>query len=57
MDTIKTNKCILFKSAWKTDNNEDQPKFLPMTWPAEYILLFIIAILFTFFYFNVRTRI
>lgn len=50
-------ECVLFKSAWASEiETPEQPKKLPDTGPAEYILLMIIAMILWFGFIRLSSR-
>ncbi len=59
IDNAEHRECVLFKSAesanWVVET-EEKPQSLPQTWPAEYIVLAFIAMVFWFIILQFRMR-
>jgi len=55
MEDVEHRECVLFKSAWASASA--QPKRLPETWPAEYILLLILAMILGLWIFRVKSKV
>ena len=57
MDDNEHIECVLFKSAWASEIViPETPERLPDTWPTEYILLLIIAMLLWFGFMRMSSR-
>ncbi len=56
MDNSVHNECVLFKSWEPTDQTPVEPKKLPQTWPAEFFILLILAMVLGFWILRFRTK-
>ena len=55
-DNIAHKECILYKSWEPSDNTPDQPRTLPKTWPEDFLLLLLIAMILGFWIVKLRTK-
>ncbi len=57
IDSDEHIECVLFKSSWASEIVEPEtPERLPDTWPTEYILLLIVAMLLWFGFMRMSSR-